>query len=322
MHITKEMLHDDLQERYWPMKITGYIMAKVWILKLINRLSAAAKGKNIDTLHCEEKYISSRSGGPDIRLRLFKPLNTTAELPGLLYLHGGGYLIGNPETFLGNIEKFINARPCVVIAPDYRKALQAPYPAAFNDCYDTLLWMKENAPALGLIPDTFIVGGHSAGGGLTAAVSLKAADTSEVDIAFQMPVYPMIDDRQTTESAANSDAPVWNTTTNNFGWSQYLRGLKEKNLETPTYAAPSRATDYSKLPPTITFVGDLEPFRDETIEYVENLKKAGIPVEFELFKGCVHGFEQVAPDAEISKTAWKFLLDKYSDFVDQFFGST
>jgi acetyl esterase/lipase len=227
-------------------------------------------------------------------------------------------MIGTPESFLEAIEKFITTRPCVIVAPDYRKALEAPYPAAFNDCYDTLLWMKENAGNLGIIPQKFIVGGQSAGGGLTAAVTLKAADTGDVNIAFQLPIYPMIDDRQTTASASDSDAPVWNTKTNTLGWRLYLSDLKKKNELIPPYAAPARATDYTKLPPTITFVGDLEPFRDETIEYVENLKKAAVPVEFELFNGCVHGFEQVAPNAEISKIAWRFLLKAYSDFIDKY----
>ena len=217
------------------------------------------------------------------------------------------------------MQKFIKANPCVIIAPDYRKALEAPYPAAFNDCYDTLLWMRDNAVTLGIIPDKFIVGGHSAGGGLTAAVTLKARDTKDVAIAFQMPVYPMIDDRQTSDSASNSNAPLWNSKTNNLGWQLYLKELKQKQVEIPAYAAPARATDYSKLPPTITFVGDLEPFRDETVAYVESLKNAGVPVEFELFKGCFHGFDTVVPEAEISQAAWRYLLNTFSNFVDRYF---
>jgi acetyl esterase/lipase len=317
MKVTKDMLNEDLKDKYWSMKFAAFMLSKVWVVKLMNR-SSAGKGTNIDELHCEEKYIPSQNGDLDIRIRIFKPLNATDKLPGMLYIHGGGYVIGNPETFLGVIKEFIKAKPCVIIAPDYRKALEAPYPAAFNDCYDTLLWLKENAKELGVIEDKFIVCGHSAGGGLTAAVTLKATDTQDVDIAFQMPIYPMIDDRQITQSASNSNAPVWDSKTNNMGWRLYLKGLKDKNAEIPAYAAPARATDYSKLPPTITFVGDLEPFRDETIEYVENLKKAGIPVEFELYKGCFHGFDTLASEAEISKVAWRFLLNAYGDFVDKY----
>jgi acetyl esterase/lipase len=236
----------------------------------------------------------------------------------MLYIHGGGYVVGNPEPFFDVYRSFIEARPCVIIAPDYRKALDAPYPAAMDDCYDTLLWMKENAGALKIKPAKFIVGGHSAGGGLAAAVSLKATDTREVDIAFQMPIYPMIDDRQTTESATNNDGPAWNSASNDLGWNLYLRDLKESGTEIPAYAAPSRATDYSRLPPTITFVGDLEPFRDETLEYVENLKRAGVPVTFRKYEGCFHGFDAIAPKAQVSKSARQFLLDSFSEYVGRF----
>lgn len=317
MKITKDMLNEGLRDAYWPSKAVGFMLSHAWTVKLINRVGARTKGADIDGLHCEETYVPSRSGGPDIRVRIYKPLDSTQMLPGMLYLHGGGYMLGTPESFADVIKKFIAAKPCVILAPDYRKAMDAPYPAAFNDCYDTLLWMNEHAEKLGIIPDSFIVAGHSAGGGLTAAVTLKATDTHDVNIAFQMPVYPMIDDRGATASSL-SNAPVWNSKSNKLGWRLYLRDLLKDGVEIPAYAAPARATDYSRLPPTITFVGDLEPFRDETIAYVENIKKAGIPVEFELYEGCFHGFDGVVPQAEISIKAWDFLLSKYNAFVDKY----
>jgi acetyl esterase/lipase len=318
MKVTKNMVNEELRGMFWPMRFLAFMLSKVSVLKLMNKLSARSRAVEINELHCEEIFIPSRNGGPGIRTRIFKPLNAAGELPGMLYIHGGGYVIGRPEEFIDIIKNFIDAKPCVIIAPDYRKALEAPYPAAFNDCYDTLLWMKDNAEALGIISDQFIIGGHSAGGGLTAAVTLKAADTKDVNVAFQMPIYPMIDDRQLSESAVNSDAPVWNSKSNELGWRLYLSDLKDREKEIPSYAAPSRGTDYSKLPPTITFVGDLEPFRDETIAYVENLKKAGIKVDFEMYKGCFHGFDRVAPGAEITRAANHFLFSRYSDYVDEF----
>lgn len=319
MKITPNMLHEDLQGMYWPMRMMAGMLSTVWGVKLFHRLSARSKGAGVDGLHSDEQYIPSRSGGPDIRVRIFKPRNAAGPLPGFLYLHGGGYVTGVPEIALDVIKKFIEGQPCVIVAPDYRKALAAPYPAALNDCYDTLLWMKEYAGSLGIVPDRFIVGGHSAGGGLTAAVALKAADTGDVDIAFQLPLYPMIDDRQDTPSAAFVDAPVWNAKTNKLGWGLYLQELLEKNLEIPAYAAPARAADYAHLPPTITFVGDMEPFRDETLAYVDNLKKAEIPVTFKLFTGCFHGFDAVVPEAEISRSAWRFVLDAFADHVQRYF---
>ncbi len=319
MVVTKKMLNSELRSSYWPLTLLTGIMRKEWGIRLVNFLMRFNKGKNIGGLHCEERYIPSRNSGPDIRIRIFKPLDYQGDLPGMLYFHGGGYMMGVPEMALPAIKGFIKARPCVIVAPDYRKCLKNPYPAGFNDCYDTLLWVKENSQSLGITSNKIIIGGHSAGGGLTAAVTLKARDTKDVDIAFQMPVYPMIDDRQNTESAKDMVTPVWSSKANAKGWELYLKDLKDKNVEIPAYAAAVRNSDYTGFPPTITFVADLEPFRDETIAYVEALKKAGIPVEFKLFEGCYHGFETLASKTAISKQATRFLMQSYEKFYDQAF---
>lgn len=318
MQVTKEMHHKELQGSYGMMKFSSKLLMNNLGIKLLNANSRRAKGKNIEGLHCEETYIHSRNGDPDIRVRIFKPLNYTGKLPGMLYIHGGGYMLGNPEEFMSVIKSFIDTKPCIVVAPDYRKAVDAPYPAAFNDCYDTLLWLNENVKQLNLISNKIIVAGHSSGGGLTAAVSLKATDTNNVKIAFQMPVYPMIDDRQNSESAKDNNSAGWNSNSNKMGWSKYLGKLQD----IPPYAAPARAKDFSKLPPTITFVGDLEPFCDETIAYIKNLEKHGIPVSFKLFKGCYHAFEVLFPKLEISKEAWGFLLGAYADYVERYIYET
>lgn len=318
MKVTKEMHNKELQPTYAVMKMSSRLLMNRVGISLLNSNSARSKGKNIDGLHCEERFIPSNNGGPDIRVRIFSPAGQTENLPGMLYIHGGGYLLGNPEDFLSVIKRFIDTKPCVVVAPDYRKAFDAPYPAAFNDCYDTLLWMNKQVDQLGIIPDKLIIAGHSSGGGLTAAVTLKATDTGDVKLAFQIPIYPMLDDRQNSESAKDNNSAGWNARSNKLGWAAYLRDLVKKGEKIPSYAAAARAKNYSKLPPTITFVGDLEPFRDETIEYTENLKKAGVPVAFELFKGCYHAFEVLLPEIEISKQAWSFLMTTYSAYVDQF----
>lgn len=321
MKVTKEMLNIELQPNYRILKISSRLLMNKTGIKLLNLNSARLRGKNIEGLDCEEKFIPSRNGGPDIRIRIFKPLNHVGPLPVMLYCHGGGYFIGSPEEFMTVIKKFIDAKPCIIIAPNYRKSFDAPYPAAFNDCYDTLLWMNENKSLLGQLSEQFIVAGHSAGGGLAAAVSLKATDTNDAKIAFQMPIYPMLDDRQNSESATNNNAPNWDSKSNQLAWKQYLIKTIEQGIETPSYAAPARATNYSNLPPTITFVGDVEPFRDETVAYTQQLIKSGIPVQFKLFKGCFHAFEILFPNLNISKEAWTFLLQAYKDHVDTYFYS-
>lgn len=316
MKVTKGMVDTGLQRRYAAGRVMTSLMHRRWFSPLVLRISRAVlRGKNVEGLTCEERHIPGRNGGPPIRVRVYRPPTATQPLPVMLYLHGGGYVHGIPEQFGAIIKDFIEAAPCVVVAPDYRKASEGPYPAAFDDCYDTLLWVRDNAASIGGRTDKFIVAGHSAGGGAAAAVTLKATDTGDVQIAFQMPVYPMIDDRGTSASMIDNDAPVWDEKANRLAWGRYLHGLKD----VPPYAAPARARDYSKLPPTISYVGSVEPFRDETVAYVENLRSAGIPVEFEIFEGAFHAFDGMVPDAPISRRAKTFFLEKYSEYVERYF---
>src|SRR3546814_555172 len=214
--------------------------------------------------------------------------------------------MGTPEQDITTFRRLITAQPCVIVASDYRLGIEAPYPAALDDCHDALLWLKTHAGELGVRDDQLAVAGMSAGGGLTAALTLLARDRGDVNIAFQIPLYPMIDDRMDSESASDSDAPDWNSASNGIAWKTYLGALF--GADVPAYAAAARATDYRGLPPTCTFVGDLEPFRDETLRYVENLKAAGVPVAFELFRGAFHGFDVVAPKAAISQRATAFWI--------------
>lgn len=315
MNVPIKMYDKQLRPFRLPLKMFADLITKPWGIRFVNRLMKFEKGKNIKGLHCEEHYIPSKNNGPDIRVRVFRPKNADKNLPGLLYNHGGGYMLGVPENFLGVIERYIKTRPCVVVAPDYRRSVDAPYPAAFDDCYDTLLWMKENPDLLGIDNSKIMVAGHSAGGGLTAAVTLKARDTKDVKIAFQMPIYPMIDHHQNTESAKEMDSvPAWNSKTNAMGWSLYHKDLKE----IPPYAAPVLNSDYADFPPTITFVGELEPFKDETIAYVEALKAANIPHKFELFTGAFHGFDIVAKNTRIGRRANEFQFGAYAEYYDKY----
>jgi acetyl esterase/lipase len=275
------------------------------------------RGRTDKSLDCSEQWIL-RDDNSQMRVCIYKSTELSGKVPGILWLHGGGYGMGAPEQGIGMAKAFNKKKPCVMIAPDYRLSVDAPYPAALDDCYAALLWMKNNAESLGINDSQVFIGGDSAGGGLTAAVSLYARDRNKVNIAFQMPLYPMLDDRMLTESATHNNAPVWNSKSNYYGWKLYLGEFFGKET-VPEYAAPARATNYANLPPTATFVGDLEPFRDETILYVENLKKVGVKVSFRIFEGCYHAFEQVCPMAEISKSAIGFITSEYEYAVENHF---
>ncbi|MDD3521201.1 MAG: alpha/beta hydrolase, partial [Actinomycetota bacterium] len=245
-------------------------------------------------------------------------LELEEKVPGILWLHGGGYALGAPEQAGMMAKRLIEEHKCIIVAPEYRLSVKSPYPAGLEDCYEVLLWMKNHAEELGIRENQLMVGGDSAGGGLAAALTLFARDKGEVAIAFQMPLYPMLDDRMTTSSSKDNNAPVWNSKSNYICWKLYL-GKLFGAANVPYYAAPARASDFSNLPPTATFVSELEPFRDEVIKYVENLRKAGVPVDFEIFEGCYHAFEQMCPKAKISKKAVAFIMNSFKHAVEHCF---
>lgn len=318
MKIPKNTIHVDLRNSATILKGFNFLLSKNWGFRLLHLLTRLQKGKQTKGLQNEERFIKSRHHGPDIRIRIYKPMNTSNKLPVFLYFHGGGYALGCPEQSGRFYKKLIEKRPCIIVAPDYRKSLKAPYPAAFEDCYDTLLWINENTNLLNAIENKIIVGGHSAGGGLTAAVTLKATETQLVKIAFQMPFYPMIDDRQIT-SSSKFISPVWGAKSNALGWKLYLKNYELQNSDDiPVYAAPARNNNYCNFPPTITFVGDIEPFFDETVQYVAALKKFNIPVKFKIYKGCFHAFESFVPQCEIAKDAINFTYNSYAEYYDKY----
>ena len=226
-----------------------------------------------------------------------------ANPPGILWIHGGGYMLGMKEmVYMNRAVDLVRNHGAIVVSPGYRLSWQKPYPAALNDCYHTLLSMAKHADVLGFSKNQIMVGGESAGGGLTAAVCIKARNDGKVNIAYHMPLYPMLSNID-TESSRNNHGRVWNTRKNHISWKLYLRS-DEKNIVSP-YASPAHETDYSGLPPCYTFVGDGEPFYRETLDYVENLKKAGIKARVDVYHTNVHAFDMLKPNDRISQRAIK-----------------
>ncbi len=312
----RAMLADELQPYYWRARLASAAFTRPWCIKLLQRVVKPLVGRSIDGVECAQSFAPSRHGGPPIRVRTFRPSHAESELTSVLYLHGGGYAFGVPEIALHKISAYLATRPCLVVAPDYRKSLVAPYPAAFHDCYDALLWLRDNAAGLGARPERIVVVGHSAGGGLAAAVTRAAGDSGDADIAFQMPFYPMLDDRQHTTSAQQMRrAPGWSRESSATCWALYLRDIEGP---TPVSAAPGRATDVSGGPPVVTYVGDLDPFRDETLAYVAASKSAGNSVKFTRFRGAFHGFESFAASTPVGRAARRFECEAFGEFVDRY----
>lgn len=210
----------------------------------------------------------------------------------LLWIHGGGTIIGSPE---------IDHRRCIRIARDngvvvfnarYRLAPEHPFPAAHEDCFAALRWLHDCAPELGVDPARVAVGGASAGGGLAAGIVQRAVDEG-VPVAFQLLVYPMLDDRTTARPADHRGALAWTRRSNAFAWDAYL-GAGHATREVRAYSAPARRTDLAGLPPAWIGVGDLDLFHDEDVDYARRLEAAGVPVELVVEPGMYHAADLFA----------------------------
>jgi acetyl esterase/lipase len=251
--------------------------------------------------------VPGRNPGEQVRLRIYRPLGLSEGAPGIYWIHGGGFLFGAPEQDEAQSLRLAKEVGAVVAAVDYRLAPENPYPAPLDDCYAGLVWFSENAESLGVDNGRIAVAGGSAGGGLTAAVALMARDLGGPPLAFQMPLYPMIDDRfGTPASREDFGRKVWNSADNLFAWRAYLGELAGTDQATP-YMAPARAADLSGLPPAYSCVGTLDPFRDDTISYISRLAQAGVAAELHLYPGAYHAPELMAPGTDYARR----IVDEY-----------
>jgi acetyl esterase/lipase len=264
-----------------------------------------------------EKIKISRPDGSHMKLLIVRPEQQTAPATGVLWLHGGGYLLGFPEmVFMGRAIDLVRECGAVVVSPAYRLSIQRPYPAALEDSYLALCYMKTHAEALGIRENQLMVGGESAGGGLTAALCLYARDKGEVNVSYQMPLYPMLDCEDTASSRDNH-AKIWNTRRNHMAWKLSLRACKGRPV--PMYASPSRCEDYRGLPPAYTYVCDAEPFSCETLTYIDKLRAADIPAKVDVYPGGYHAFDMMEPDTPAAKLARDRFLQAFRYAQEHYF---
>ena len=253
-------------------------------LPVIRRLTGLQRPRTDDVT-----VLTLESG---IGVRLYRPAGTATATPALLWIHGGGYVIGSAAQDDLLCRRFVKELGITVAAVDYRLAPEHPYPAPLEDCYTALEWL---ARLPGVDPDRIAIGGASAGGGLCAALALLARDRDGVKPVFQVLVYPMIDDRSVGQHLYNPGHRLWNATSNKFGWQAYLGGAD------PEVAVPARRTDLAGLPPAWLGVGTLDLFHDEDLDYAERLKAAGVPCEVHVVPGAFHGFDGIAAKADVSQ---------------------
>lgn len=231
---------------------------------------------------------------------VFARADHTGAGPGFYHLHGGGMVIGDRFVATEHFVPWIVDNDAVVVAIEYRLAPEYPDPYPVEDCYAGLLWTVEHAAELGIDPRRLIVSGASGGGGLAAGTALLARDRGGPDLAGQVLIYPMLDDRDQSISTVQYDGHgLWNRKSNLTGWNALL-GDRRGTAEVSIYAAPARATDLSGLPPTFIDCGSAEVFRDEDVAFATGLWRAGVQAELHVWPGGFHGFDILAPHTAIA----------------------
>jgi acetyl esterase/lipase len=276
-----------------------------WTLAQIPELRAARAALPVPdpppttTIH-RDIVVPGRSGGPEVPLRVYSPPQPAPNRPCILWIHGGGYIVGSARVVDVRLNRWVELLDCVVVAVDYRLAPEHPYPAALDDCDAGLSYAIANADELGIDPTRIVVIGASAGGGLAAALMLRRRDHGEPTVSAQVLIYPMLDDRHVTPSSGVAGTPVWTRDANFLGWRAYL-GTEPGGPDVPVYAAPARAADLAGLPPTFVAVGSVDLFRDEDIRFASELLAAGVATELHVYDGAPHGFDVVCPGTAVSR---------------------
>lgn len=244
-----------------------------------------------------DRMVPGPPDHPELLVRTYVP-DVPASDAGILYLHGGGYIVGSLDSEHAGAAALARELGVVVVSVDYRLAPEDPFPAGLEDCYAALCWLGGTAQDLGVDADRIAVIGQSAGGGLAAALALLARDRQGPRPCFQFLACPELDDRLQTPSMREFvDTPMFNRPAAEASWRHYLGADRQ---DVPAYAAPARATDLRGLPPAYVSTQEFDPLRDEGIDYVRALQAAGVSCELHSFPGTFHG-SAVLATAQVSQ---------------------
>lgn len=248
-----------------------------------------------------EYHVPGPAGAPDILLSVYTPPGA-GPFPCVYHIHGGGYVMGSAASLEFRHRPLAEELRAVIVSVDYRLAPETTHPGPVEDCYAGLAWIVAHAAMLNVDVARLGVTGESAGGGLAAALALLARDRGDYTLAFQLLVYPMIDDRTVdAEPHPHVGQHIWTPASNHFGWSALL-GHAPGIEGVSAYAAAARADDLAGLPPTFIMTGALDLFLEEDLEYARRLTRAGVPTELHVYPGAFHGFD-IHPTAAVAVRA-------------------
>lgn len=241
-----------------------------------------------------ERVIPGVDGNPDVKVFVVDPNPGATNRPGVLHIHGGGYVFGTAEGMIAGVQAAAAASGIPFISVEYRLAPETNFAGSIADNYAALVWLAgEGGKELGIDPARIAVAGESAGGGHSAILALVARDRGGPAIAFQCLTYPMLDDRTGTTRpvASHLGEFVWKAEHNKFGWAAFL-GAEPGSASVPEGAVvPSRVEDLTGLPPAWIGSGGLDLFVEENLDYASRLIAAGVPTEVYVVPGAYHGFD-------------------------------
>ena len=290
-------IHPEFQQAAKMSPRFNFSKKNLWLINLL--MSAMPAPKIPEDILVENLTIPGQAERTKIRLRIYKPKNIVAPTPVLIWMHGGGYVLGKPEQDDGSCAQYVRELGIKVVSVDYRCAPKHPFPAGLEDCYSALEWVESHSEELGIDTNRIAIGGASAGGGLAAALIQLAHDRQEIAPVFQLLIYPMLDDRTVLRTDIDdSNNVTWSQKSNRFGWESYL-GKPCGAEDVPAYSVPARREDLSGLPPAWIGVGSLDVFYDEDAAYAQRLKECGIECEMDIIPGAFHGFDVFDPKLSI-----------------------
>lgn len=233
----------------------------------------------------EDRTLQGPAG--DLAVRVYTP-EGDGPFPGLVFFHGGGFVLCSLDTHDGTCRSLANAAGCVVVSVDYRLAPEHPYPSAPEDCYAATCHVGRHAADFGIDPARLAVAGDSAGGNLAAVVCQMVRDRGGPPLCFQLLVYPVTNcDFDTASYRENAEGYFLTQGMMRWFWDQYL---PHRDEGAQPYASPLRAPDLHDLPPGLCITAEYDPLRDEGEAYAERLRAAGVDVESRRYEGMIHGF--------------------------------
>jgi acetyl esterase/lipase len=263
-------------------------------------MAAAEESAETRNIRVEDRRLPGPAGAPDAPVRIYSPADSPSPLPVLLWMHGGGYVMGDLKQDDQAAKSFSAAAKCLVVSVDYRLAPENPFPSAIEDCYAVLKRLYTQPDEFCIDPHQIAVGGASAGSGLAAGLALLARDRAEIPLKYQMLVYPMLDYRNISAPETESSRPcTWTWENNRAAWRYYLGQPSEKAVS--PYASAAIASNLKGLPPAFIGVGGLDIFYQEAWDYTEKLSLSGVTTEFHMYPGAFHAFDMAVPGAALSR---------------------